>query len=73
MATTSIAIPHEGQKEIAAHDWVILSGRVLFALIFTAPPQSLRQADYRKRSAAQACRWLRWRCCSQDSWRLPAV
>jgi putative oxidoreductase len=34
MATTSIAIPHEGQKEIAAQGSVVLLGRVLFALIF---------------------------------------
>ena len=34
MATTSIAIPHEGQKEIAAQGWVVLLVRVLFALIF---------------------------------------
>ena len=34
MATTSIAVPHADQKEAAANGWVVLAGRVLFALIF---------------------------------------
>ena len=34
MATTSIAIPHEDRKEVAAQGWVVLLGRLLFALIF---------------------------------------
>jgi putative oxidoreductase len=34
MATTSTAIAYEGQKEVAAQSWVVLLGRVLFALIF---------------------------------------
>ncbi len=41
MATTSTAIPYEGQKEVAAQSWVVLLGRVLFALIFiTAAPNN---------------------------------
>src|ERR1700680_3762030 len=34
MTTASIAIPREGQKEVAAQGWVVLLGRLLFALIF---------------------------------------
>jgi putative oxidoreductase len=34
MTTTSIAVPHEDQREIAAQGWVVLLGRVFFALIF---------------------------------------
>jgi putative oxidoreductase len=45
MATTSIAIPQEGQKEIAAQGWVVLLGRVLFTLIFimSAPNNFTKQ------------------------------
>ena len=34
MATTSIAIPHDDRKEVAAQGWVVLLGRLLFTLIF---------------------------------------
>ena len=72
MATTSIAIPHEGQKEIAAQGWVVLLGRVLFALIFimSGPNHFAKQTI--AYAAAGAC-WLRWSYRSQDSWRLPVV